>query len=88
MATMNISLPDPMKDWVERQSQAGHYSNVSDYMRDLIRNEQERQSKIALLRSLVDEGLADVEQGRVRDLDMEEIKRRGRERLARSEASK
>ncbi len=58
MATMNVSLPDPMKDWVEGQTKGGRYSNVSDYIRDLIRRDQDRQTAIAELQSLVDEGLA------------------------------
>ncbi len=37
MATMNVSLPDPMKEWVEEQVGGGLYSNASDYVRDLIR---------------------------------------------------
>lgn len=55
MATMNISLPDPMKQWAEAQAETGRYSNVSDYMRDLIRHDQERTDKIAALQRLVDE---------------------------------
>jgi antitoxin ParD1/3/4 len=58
MATMNVSLPAPMKDWVEDQAQTGRYSNASDYVRDLIRRDQERAEKIAHLRHLVDEGRA------------------------------
>ena len=42
MATMNVSLPDAMKDWVEAQAQSGRYGNASDYVRDLIRHDQER----------------------------------------------
>lgn len=57
MATMNVSLPDPMKEWVETQLQTGRYSNASDYVRDLIRHDQERRSKIAELQKLIDEGL-------------------------------
>jgi antitoxin ParD1/3/4 len=41
MATMNVSLPDLMKEWVEEQIKTGHYSNASDYVRDLIRRDQE-----------------------------------------------
>jgi hypothetical protein len=40
MATMNISVPDPMKDWVQSQVDTGAYSNTSDYVRDLIREDQ------------------------------------------------
>ena len=57
MATMNVSLPDPMKDWVESRTASGRYSNASDYVRDLIRRDQERVEKIAAMQALVDEGL-------------------------------
>ena len=57
MATMNVSLPDAMKDWVEAQARTGPYSNASDYVRDLIRRDQERADKIAHMQRLVTEGL-------------------------------
>lgn len=57
MATMNVSLPDKMKDWVENQTQSGHYSNVSDYVRDLIRHDQARKDKIAHMQTLVTEAI-------------------------------
>jgi antitoxin ParD1/3/4 len=57
MATMNVSLPDPMKDWVEAQARTGRYSNASDYVRDLIRRDQERAAKIAQMQRRVTEGL-------------------------------
>ena len=58
MATMNVSLPDPMKDWVETQTRSGRYSNASDYVRDLIRRDQERAAKLVELQRLIDEGIA------------------------------
>lgn len=58
MATMNVSLPDPMKEWVEAQSRTGRYSNASDYVRDLIRRDQERSDKITQMQKLIDEGLS------------------------------
>ncbi|APO72504.1 ribbon-helix-helix domain-containing protein (plasmid) [Rhizobium gallicum] len=57
MATMNVSLPDPMKDWVEAQARTGRYSNASDYARDLIRRDQARSDKIAAMQRFVDDGL-------------------------------
>lgn len=57
MATMNISLPGPMKDWVEAQARTGRYSNASDYVRDLIRRDQERAFGTAELQALITEGL-------------------------------
>ena len=57
MATMNVSLPDQMKEWAEAQTVTGRYSNVSDYIRDLIRRDQDRTEKIARMQALVTEGL-------------------------------
>lgn len=58
MATMNISLPDQMKAWVEAQTADGRYSNSSDYVRDLIRRDQIKAEKIARMQELIDEGRA------------------------------
>ncbi|ACP22360.1 conserved hypothetical protein (plasmid) [Sinorhizobium fredii NGR234] len=57
MATVNVSLPDPMKDWVEAQTRTGRYANASDYVRDLIRRDQERNDKIVIMQRFVDDGL-------------------------------
>ena len=58
MATMNISLPQQMKDWVEEQTRGGKYANTSDVVRDLIRREQVKREKIAAMQALIDEGYA------------------------------
>jgi antitoxin ParD1/3/4 len=64
MATMNVSLPEPMKDWVEAQVATGRYANVSDYIRDLIRDAQERQDALEEFDRLVEgaeaSGLSDA----------------------------
>ena len=57
MATMNVSLPDQMKAWVEEQARGGRYGNASDYVRDLIRRDQEREAAIAELQEAVNEGV-------------------------------
>jgi antitoxin ParD1/3/4 len=57
MATMNVSLPDPMKAWVVAQAQTGRYANASDYVRDLIRRDQERAAAIEELNVLIQEGI-------------------------------
>jgi antitoxin ParD1/3/4 len=46
MATMNVSLPDPMREWVDAQVKGGVYANASDYIRDLIRHDQERRARL------------------------------------------
>ncbi|KAF3978215.1 MAG: type II toxin-antitoxin system ParD family antitoxin [Methylococcales symbiont of Iophon sp. n. MRB-2018] len=57
MATMNISVPDPMKDWVQSQVNTGAYANTSDYVRDLIRQDQEHRSKLNALQNAITTGI-------------------------------
>eukprot|EP01035_Chromulina_nebulosa_P015673 gene15673-biopygen13353 len=40
MATMNVSVPDKMREWVDSRVETGKYAGVSDYVRDLIRRDQ------------------------------------------------
>ena len=54
MATMNVSLPDPMREWVESQVKGGAYANASDYIRDLIRHDQRQREA---LQAAIREGL-------------------------------
>ena len=58
MAQMNVSLPDPLKDWCEAQVRQGRYATTSDYVRDLIRRDQDTQSAVKALQAAIDEGLA------------------------------
>lgn len=54
MGTMNISLPDALREFVDEQVAARGYSTSSEYVRELIRKDQERQH----LRGLLLEGAA------------------------------
>jgi antitoxin ParD1/3/4 len=58
MATMNVSLPDAMKRWVEDQVQTGRYGNASDYVRDLVRRDQDRAEARETLQQMVNDALA------------------------------
>ncbi|HEY8884455.1 MAG TPA: type II toxin-antitoxin system ParD family antitoxin [Chloroflexota bacterium] len=42
---MNISLPDPLKQFIEEQVSAGGYSSTSEYMRELVRADQKRKAR-------------------------------------------
>lgn len=88
MATMNVSLPDEMKEWVEAQASSGRYANVSDYVRDLVRRDQERADSIARLQQIVDEARASGSR-EITNLDayFEEITGRARSRLKNSDAA-
>lgn len=55
--TMNISLPEPLKRFVDEQVRDGGFSSTSDYVRALIR-ERRRHAAEGHLRSLIAEGLA------------------------------
>ena len=54
MATMNVSLPDEMKAWIEEQARGARYANTSDYVRDLVRRDQERQRAVAEIQAEID----------------------------------
>jgi antitoxin ParD1/3/4 len=73
MATMNVSIPDPMKDWVQGQIETGKYANASDYVRDLIRRDQE---KTEVLRQALREGERSGVSNRKVEEIMRDVKRR------------
>lgn len=66
--TMNVSLPEAMRSWVETRVASGEYANASDYMRDLIRHDQEqcREALDAEAIAAIKRGIADVRAGRVK----------------------
>lgn len=69
MATMNISLPTQMKNWVEESVKSGRFANSSDYVRDLIRRDKDHNNAIAHMQVLITEG---VESG-VSDLSVDDV---------------
>ncbi len=58
MAQMNISLPDKLKAWAEQRVAEGRYSSTSDYVRDLMRRDQDEAEKLVWLQAEIDKGLA------------------------------
>ena len=66
MQTMNISLPETLKDFVDQQIAAGRYSTASEYVRELIRND-EKQKAEKQLSTLLREGLQSKETELTRD---------------------
>lgn len=56
MTSMNISLPDPLRAFVEDQVSSGSYGTASEYLRELIRQDQARKAD-ARLQTLLLEGL-------------------------------
>lgn len=47
MITMNVSIPDSMKLWIEQRARSGRYANASDYVGHMIRSDPQRTEKLA-----------------------------------------
>ena len=77
MATMNVSLPDDLKSFVDEQV-AGRYSTSSEFIRELIRREQDKQK----LRDLLLEGANSPPAGPADDAYFERLHRRIGKRAA------
>jgi antitoxin ParD1/3/4 len=61
VASMNISVPDSMREWVQSRIESGEYASVSDYVRDLIRRDQNtgaRQLSVEDIRRTIEGGRA------------------------------
>ena len=56
--TMNISLPAVLRDFVAERVTGGAYSSASEYVRELIRADRQRQQGQARLEELLVEGIA------------------------------
>ena len=55
--TMSFALPESMREYIDNRVAAGNYGNTSEYIRDLVRRDQEEQAK-KRLRELIEEGLS------------------------------
>ena len=60
MESMNISLPGPLKQFVDGQISTGRYSSASEYVRELIRADEKRKAEEQLEAKLL-EGLNGAE---------------------------
>jgi antitoxin ParD1/3/4 len=70
-----ITLTDQQDNWIKAQIEGGHYTNDSEYIRDLIRREQERNAEIETIRAALIEGEAS---GEPRPFDVKAFKERMR----------
>jgi len=77
-ATMNISLTEPLKHFVDQQVRDGGFSSTSDYMRDLIRKDRD----VAKLRAMLLEGLQSGPAEAVDAAWFDQLRQRAHERAA------
>ena len=54
--TKSFALPETMREYIDARVSAGNYGNTSEYIRDLVRRDQEEQARKRLL-ALIEEGL-------------------------------
>ena len=80
MQSMNISLPEPLKQFVELQIASGRYSSASEYIRELIREDERRRAE-ERLETLLLRGLESPASEWTHE-DVDHIKNAVRERLA------
>lgn len=77
MHRKTITLTEQQDNWVKGQIDTGHFGNDSEYIRHLIRRDQQAQERLATLRQALSEGESS---GESRALDMSAIKATGRKR--------
>ena len=71
-----ITLTDKQDQWIKAQIAAGEYTNDSEYIRDLVRRDQEENAKFQALKLAIQEGLnSDISDKSVTDI-MEEVEAR------------
>jgi antitoxin ParD1/3/4 len=61
MTVLSVPLPDTLKQWAESRVAQGRYVDAGDYVRDLLRRDQEREEKLEQLLAALDEGLSSPE---------------------------
>lgn len=77
MATLNISMPDELRAFIESRVNTGEYQSASDYLRDLIRHDREATEQLLL------DGL---ESGISKPLNMSELQKKAKERFAKEQS--
>ncbi len=85
MASLHVSLSDEMRGFVDQQVQGGSYHNHSEYVRDLIRHDQERKAR-EHVDSLLVEGLQSGKPSPLTTEDWQEIRDEVRNRVAQNRA--
>ncbi len=72
MATLNISLPDKLREYINLRVGSGEFQSASDYLRDLIRHDKEQ------LEHLLVEG---IDSGKSKPLSLDSIRKKARKAL-------
>lgn len=89
--SLNVSLPPELESRVRRHVESGLYGSASEVIREALRLFEAYQNvqaaNLAALKADIDQGIADISAGRIKELDVESIKQRGRATLAARESA-
>jgi len=89
--SLNVSLPPELENRVRRHVESGLYGSASEVIREALRlfeaYQNVRAANLAALKADIDQGVADVEAGRIKEVDIESIRRRERAMLAARKAA-
>lgn len=79
---LNVSLPKELEARVREHVASGLYGSASEVIREALRlfetYQSVQQTRLAALKADIDQGLADIEAGRVSPVNMADIKAEGR----------
>lgn len=87
MAQMNISIPEKLKSYVESRVTGGDYASSSDYLRDLVRQDQRHHEQLERLRADIQAGYDSGISERDPFEHFEELKERIRSRAESQDAA-
>jgi len=87
MTSMNISVPESMKTFIEDEVSSGGYGTASEYVRELVRDAK-KQKEEERLEKLLLQALESGPASPMTKKDWEAIKQRGLERIQRKKAAK
>ncbi len=80
MASLNVSLPDEMRRFIDSRTLAGAYSTPSEFIRALVRREMEK-NDTTQLEAGIRRGLSDIEHGRLQRFNRDEFLQTHRAKL-------
>jgi antitoxin ParD1/3/4 len=71
---MNISLTPELEHWIQQKVESGHYQTLSEVVREALRTQIQREQQRDELRTIIEEGWAEVETGKT--IGLNELKKR------------
>jgi antitoxin ParD1/3/4 len=86
-ATMNVSLPAPLKSWVEEQVSRRGFGTASEFIRQVLREEQLREAKLRIDAALI-EGIESGPATPMTAKDWAALRREGRKLVAKRRRAK